>query len=64
MFPGKDRSDPEVRMTEEGLLDGTIDAAAIQSGGMISKAMEEALIDDANGHHLRAIGKLIAGRKS
>ena len=59
MYPGKDMNDPEVRMTWEGLMDGTIDAAAIQSGGAISQNLMQALIADANGHHAKAIGKLL-----
>ena len=59
MYPGKDMNDPEVRMTWEGLMDETIDAAAIQSGGAISQNLMQALIADANGHHAKAIGILL-----
>ncbi|MDD6154726.1 MAG: glycoside hydrolase family 3 C-terminal domain-containing protein [Eubacteriales bacterium] len=57
---GKD-NDPEVRMMEEFILDGTIDAAAIQSDRMIGDDLVRALIEDANGHHLRAVKELLRG---
>lgn len=60
MFLGKARDDPEVRMSEEFILDGTIDAAAIQSG-VISQKLVSAVIDEANGHPLKAIGDLMKG---
>ncbi len=64
IFPGREFDDPEVQMFWEGLMDGPIEAVAIQSDGLISRKLMTALIDDANGHHLKTIGDLLKGGKA
>ncbi|MEE3481604.1 MAG: glycoside hydrolase family 3 N-terminal domain-containing protein [Lachnospiraceae bacterium] len=64
IFPGREFDDPEVQMFWEGLMDGPIEAVAIQSDGLISRKLMTALIDDANGHHFKVIGDLLKGGKA
>ncbi|MDD5885890.1 MAG: glycoside hydrolase family 3 C-terminal domain-containing protein [Erysipelotrichaceae bacterium] len=64
IFPGRDMDDPEVQMFLEGLMDGPIEAVAIQSEGLISQKLMQALLLDANGYHFRALAKMIGGRKA
>jgi len=59
IMPGKRRDDPAVMMMVETLKDGSIDLVTCQSGGLITAAIEEALVELANGHKVRAIMRLI-----
>ena len=46
-FPKSPR-DPEVRMMEEGILEGNIDSVCNQSGGMIKHTTIQKIVDSAN----------------
>ncbi len=46
-FPKSPR-DPEVRMMEEGILEGNIDSVCNQSGGMIKHSTIQKIVDSAN----------------
>lgn len=63
MFKGKASDDPELLMYTEGMENGTIDTVAVQSGGMITENMINAIIEDANGHHLKAVKYMLKRTK-
>ena len=48
MYFPKPASDPEVRMTMEGLLEGNIDCVCNQSGGLVSRKLIKKIVDSAN----------------
>lgn len=58
MYPGKSMQDPEVMMTWQGILEGTLDCVICQSGG-VPYRLAEAIVLSANGHTLKALGKLL-----
>lgn len=64
LFPGRRADDPEVLMAREGLLHGTADCAAIQSGGAIPYKLIRAIVEEANRHPLRALKKLMGGNEA
>jgi len=55
MYPGRAPDDAELMMLREGLLHGTADFVALQSGGMIPYRFVLAAVEEANGHPLRAL---------
>ena len=59
MFPQKSHEDPEVMMYAEGVMEGTLDSVINESGGMLSSNIAQAIVDEANGHKLRAFGKIL-----
>ncbi len=60
-YKGKPADDPELMMFLKGLEDGTIDSIICQSGGLVPYKLAEAVVLSANGHHIKAIKKLIRG---
>ncbi len=48
MYPGRPASDPEVRMTLGGILEGNLDTICNQSGGLISPRTIAKIVDSAN----------------
>ena len=48
MYPGKSASDPEVRMTLGGILEGNLDTICNQSGGIITPKTIAKIVDSAN----------------
>ena len=56
---GKRKDDPEVMMLMRGIMEGTIDSVIFQSGGIIPYKVAEAMVFSANGHHIKAVLKLI-----
>ena len=61
MLKGKPKDDPEVMMFYETACEGTIDGVVNGAGGKVPYRIAEAIILGANGHKLRALGKLITG---
>ncbi len=61
-YSDRDPGDAEIQMMREGLLNGPIDCAAMQSGGAIPYKLIRAIVAEANGHPLRALGILMGGK--
>ncbi len=62
-YSDRDPDDAEFQMMREGLLYSTIDCVAVQSGGEIPYPLVRAVVAEANGHPLRALGILMGGKK-
>lgn len=59
MFRKTSRSDPEVIMMINGILEGTIDSVICQSKGLVPYRIAEAVVLSANGHPLQSFKKLL-----
>lgn len=58
--PSVDRDDPQYRMMEETIADGTLDLVVCQGGGALPWHVAEAIVLSANGHKWQSFKKLIS----
>lgn len=56
---GKSKDSPEVMMFIHGIREGMLDSVICNGGGMAPYKLAEAIVLSANGHHLKAMIKLI-----
>jgi beta-glucosidase len=63
LLHGKDSDDPEAMMLLEGIRNGTADCVSMQSGGLVPYRVIKAMVQQANGHPMQAVGTLLTGGK-
>lgn len=63
MNKDKPKDDPAVKMLVQGVIEGTLECLICASDGMFPPSIAEALVLAANGHSIKAIGRLMSSRR-